>query len=80
MILDKKIVKYLVDYVEATHEHELSCGECFSQINEFAELKLLGKAPEEAMPLVQIHLENCHECKEEYETLLEAMKELEIYT
>jgi predicted RNase H-like HicB family nuclease len=79
MKLDKKVVKYLIANVEATHEHELSCGGCFQEISKFAELKLLGKSPEEAMPLVQEHLDNCHECKEEYEALLEGVKKLNIH-
>ncbi|WP_310686261.1 hypothetical protein [Aliifodinibius sp. S!AR15-10] len=40
-------------------------------------MKLAGKSPEDAMPLVKDHLDRCGSCREEYEALLEAMKSLE---
>lgn len=79
MKLNKKVIKKLVSSVKATHEHELGCRECFNQIHEFAEMELLGKSPEKAMPLVKEHLEKCGECREEYQALLKAMESLEIY-
>ena len=80
MKLDKKIIKALLSTVKSTHEHEIGCAECFSQIHEFAEMELLGKSPEKAMPLVKEHLEKCGECKEEYEALLKAMENLKLYS
>jgi len=57
-----------------THENEIACGACCDEIESFIELKLAGKSPEEAYPLVQEHLNKCGDCREEYEALLQALK------
>jgi predicted anti-sigma-YlaC factor YlaD len=38
---------------------------------------LAGKPAEEAMPLVQDHLHRCGPCREEFEALLDALKQLD---
>jgi len=60
-----------------THARELSCDECFDEIDRFAEMELVGKSAAEAMPLVQDHLERCQDCREEYEALMTALKFME---
>jgi len=57
---------------------EIGCDECFEKMDTFAEMELAGKSPEEAMPLVQDHLMKCKDCCEEYEALLEAIKQLKV--
>lgn len=79
MKLNIKIVENLIKSLQATHPNEIGCDECFDQIHKFAELELLGKTPEKAMPLVKEHLVKCGECRQEYEALLEGMKELKNY-
>ena len=49
-------VAKIVKGVLSTREDEISCDECLEQLDRFAEMKLAGKAPEEAIPLVQAHL------------------------
>ena len=78
MKLSKKILTGLINAVTHTHENEIACGECFDKLHEFAELKLEGKSPEEAMPLVQDHLKRCPECQEEYEALIEGLQALKV--
>lgn len=63
--------------VKMTKSDEIGCDECFEELHEFAEMKLAGKSPEDAMPLVKDHLDRCGSCREEYEALLAAMKGLE---
>lgn len=63
--------------VKMTKSDEIGCDECFDELHEFAEMKLAGKSPEDAMPLIKDHLDRCGSCREEYEALLEAMKGLE---
>jgi len=46
-------------------------------MEKFVEMKLEGKSPEEAMPLVEEHLQRCDECNEEYEALLEALENID---
>lgn len=77
MKIDTDILKNLFRAVLATRPDEIGCRKCYEQIEEFVEIKLEGKSPEEAMPLVEDHLNRCPECKEEYEALLTALKEVE---
>jgi len=80
MKLNIDVLKKILSKLPATHDSEIGCDDCFQQLNEFAELELLGKSPEKAMPLVKEHLNNCGECREEYEALLEGLKELKVYS
>lgn len=76
MKLNTDVLKKLISKLPATHEGEIGCDDCFDRVHEFAELELLGKSADEAMPLVKEHLDHCGECREEYEALLEAIKTL----
>lgn len=80
MKLNKEILKKLLSKVPMTHEDEIGCGECYDQIHTFAEMELLNRSPEKAMPLVKEHLDNCGECREEYQALLKAIKKLKVYS
>lgn len=62
--------------VIATDDDEIGCGECYDKLDKFIEMKLEGKSPEQALPLVRDHLRRCKDCREEYEALLEALKSL----
>lgn len=76
MNITKDFIKKLIKAAINSHPDEIGCNDCFDQLHEFAELKLHGKSPEEAMPLVQDHLKRCGDCREEFEALLEAMENL----
>lgn len=76
MKLNKDIIKNLLRAVASTRSDELSCDECFERLDRFAEQKLDGKDAEAAMPLVQDHLDRCGECREEFEALLEVLREV----
>lgn len=74
MELNTDILKNMLRAIIGTREDEIGCDECFKQLDEFIELKLKGRSPEEAMPLVEDHLKRCKDCREEYEALLEALR------
>lgn len=76
MKLNTDILKKMLRAVIATDDDEIGCGECYDKLDKFIEIKLEGKSPEQAMPLVQDHLRRCKDCREEYEALLEALKSL----
>jgi hypothetical protein len=76
MKITKDFIKKLIKAALKSRPDEIGCDDCFDELHEFAEIKLEGKSPEEAMPLVQDHLERCGECREEFEALLEAMKNI----
>lgn len=77
MKLTPEILKKMIRMIKMTKPDEIGCDKCFDELHKFAEMKLMGKSPEEAMPLVFDHLERCRSCREEYEALLEAMKSLQ---
>lgn len=74
MKLTKEFLKNLVQAAFKSRPDEIGCDDCFDKLHKFAELKLEGKSPEEAMPLVEDHLNRCGECREEFEVLLEALE------
>ncbi len=76
MKLTVHTVEQVLGAVLATKDEEVGCGECYEQMEQFVEMKLEGKSPEEAMPLVKEHLQQCNDCNEEYEVLLEALQAL----
>lgn len=67
----------LVRMVANTQSDEIGCGECFAELDRFVELVQEGKPAEELMPRVKAHLDRCGDCREEYEALLAALRELE---
>jgi len=77
MTLDLDRLKQMVREIVTTRPDEIGCDECFEQLDRFVEMTLAGKNAAEAMPLVQDHLERCHDCREEFEALLAALHALE---
>jgi hypothetical protein len=73
-MLTKETIRKMMQSIKMTYQHEIPCGECFMEVDRYAELELKGMNPSEAMPLVQQHLDRCINCKEEYEALLEALR------
>ena len=65
----------IVMAVSRTREEEIGCDECFERLGRFAEAELSGLDAAAAMPLVEDHLEKCGDCREEFEALLEALRE-----
>jgi len=48
---------------------ELSCEECFEQLDRFVELELARADAEAAVPGMRAHLEGCSACAEDHESL-----------
>jgi hypothetical protein len=49
---------------------ELTCEECFEQLDRHVELTLAGADADAAVPGMSAHLEGCPACKEDHESLL----------
>ena len=75
MKLSLDVFKKMVKAVAITKSYEIGCDECFEEIDQFVELELQGKNAAEAMPLVQDHLDRCGGCREEFEALLDCLRE-----
>jgi len=74
--LTRTTLKRLLMGLAGTRADEIGCDECWDQLDRFAELELTGKEPAHSLPLVEDHLRRCGECREEYEALLAALKDL----
>lgn len=48
---------------------ELSCDECFEQLDRYVELELAGTDADAAIPGMSAHLEGCSACAEDRESL-----------
>jgi hypothetical protein len=76
MELEPAALKRMVRNILTARPDEIGCDECFEQLDRFVEMELAGKNAAEAMPLVQDHLEHCGDCREEFEALLAALRDI----
>jgi hypothetical protein len=74
--LDVDLLKQMVRDLAITRAEEIGCDTCFGQIDLYVELVLAGRSPAEAMPLVEHHLTVCKDCRDEFEALLMAVREM----
>jgi hypothetical protein len=49
---------------------ELTCEQCFEQLDHFVELELSGARADEQVPGMRAHLEGCPACDEDHQSLL----------
>ena len=49
---------------------ELSCDECFTELDRYVELELDRADADARVPGMQAHLEGCPACREEHDLLL----------
>ena len=48
---------------------ELSCEECFDELDRYVELELAGEDADAAIPGLRAHLAGCPACREEHDSL-----------
>jgi hypothetical protein len=48
---------------------ELTCEECFDELDRYVELELSGAAADELVPGMGAHLLGCSACREDHESL-----------
>jgi hypothetical protein len=48
---------------------ELSCEQCFEELNRYVELELAGEDADAAIPGMHAHLEGCPACHEDHVSL-----------
>lgn len=61
----------LVDRLLGPDAAELSCEECFAQLDRYVELSLDGAQADERVPGMRAHLDGCPACAEDFESLRE---------
>jgi len=77
MSLDAEALKKIVKFSLNIPSEAIGCYECLDEIDRYAETVLDGKPIPEGLHLVTDHLQDCPECREEYEALLVALRHLE---
>jgi hypothetical protein len=50
---------------------ELTCEECFEQLDRYVDLALADSEPDRAVPGMREHLIGCPACRDDYDSLLE---------
>ena len=50
---------------------EITCDECFAQLDRYVDLELAGADADRTIPGLRAHLEGCPACREDHESLLE---------
>jgi hypothetical protein len=50
-------------------EPELSCEECFAELDRYVELALAGEKADQRIPGMRAHLEGCPACAEDFRSL-----------
>ncbi len=63
-------IMQLVGKMLALHEAEAGCDECEDKLACLAEIVAAGQDPGKALSAIQMHLECCHDCREEFEALV----------
>jgi hypothetical protein len=55
-------------------EGEISCEECFEELDRYVESELAGEDADRVVPGMRPHLEGCPACREEHASLLDFVK------
>jgi hypothetical protein len=50
---------------------EVSCEECFAELDRYVEAELAGSHADERVPGMRAHLDGCPACREEHDLMLE---------
>jgi len=66
--------KKILIMIQNPQEYELSCDEVHNFLDQYTEMALRGEEVASLLPLVHYHLEQCPDCREEYEALLRILK------
>jgi hypothetical protein len=53
---------------------ELSCEQCFEQLDRYVELELAGESADTAVPGMRAHLEGCPACHEDHASLVALLR------
>jgi len=78
MNLDAKQIAELIKLTAtARSEDTIGCNGCFELMDQFAQAELEGRDVPEALEVVRVHLEQCKCCRDEYNALLTALREIE---
>jgi hypothetical protein len=70
----REVLQIMLRKIGQTQENELTCGEVFDLLDQYAEMAAKAEDVTKLMPLVKQHLEMCADCREEFEALLKVLQ------
>lgn len=70
----QEVIKNMLRKIGQTQEIELTCGETFDLLDQYAEMVMNGEDVTQLMPLVKLHLDMCPDCRDEFEALLTVLQ------
>lgn len=73
--LSSKELGQLLKFVSITSENELTCDEWLDRVNAYADAVSAGLPPPAGSELLTQHLDVCHECQEEFDALMQALRD-----
>jgi hypothetical protein len=79
MQLSYQQVANLIKLTVTTKDDSLGCDGCLELMDQFAQAELDGTVIPDALETVKVHLEQCKCCKDEYEALMIALREVKIF-
>jgi hypothetical protein len=77
MKIETSTLKKVLKSLSITQDKEMTCGECYQEVDNYVDMLREGKSAAEVLPLVEHHLTLCPPCREEFEALLVALKAIE---
>lgn len=77
MPLTKPQIDSLLGMVESAEQDDLDCDSCFVKVTEFAEAKLASREIPDALKAVEVHLQQCICCQDEFNALMQGLQALQ---
>ena len=77
MQLSYQQITNLIELTVTTKGDSLGCDGCLELMDQFAQAELDGTTIPRALECVRIHIEQCKCCKDEYEALMIALREVQ---
>jgi anti-sigma factor RsiW len=66
---DRPDLREALDRLLGPDEPEVSCEQCFDELDRYVELEIAGRDADVAVPGLRAHLAGCPACREEHESL-----------
>jgi hypothetical protein len=66
--------RHMLEQLLGPSRPELSCDECFEQLDRYVELELAGADADRAIPRLRPHLQGCPACREDHDSLVALLK------
>jgi hypothetical protein len=74
MKIETKKLSALVRSIMNAGKQDIGCDACLDTLDEFVDLHLAGRTAADSLPLVKYHLDQCADCQEEFQILLEVLQ------